>query len=408
MNIALNKKIIIPAASVIALIACSESAKVSGGTIEDQNAITEAQVSEWYDFGLDAKEAAYTIIDGGRLAVLNDSTGARAECTADSSTLSMTIQISGTTAISTLKADSLNNSCDSIFTAFKDNCAETPNSEFYSISKGCKDGAFDAACRTSAIASNSTNAMLKKFSDIAAERCSEITKNAQVSTGIYETSTKYSSSHDGQGESSSSFTEQGSSTCENCGTTPPDTAVTIDSSRTLQNYILQYATSEEELSFDSRVIAYNGSISNDCIKSIEGTAHTIIKDLYDKLPLFPVLLPNIESCFPMTAKIMEGPFAEKNCQYLMAIDYDVGQPTAHVLSRIGNDEIEFTGVKPSGDCYVSDAIEPILFLIEDCEYEIQPDRPQITYKTFESEIWRCEDDTHSPSPRTTPYLEWFK
>lgn len=404
MNIAVNKKIIIPAASVIALIACSESAKVSGGTIEDQNAITEAQVSEWYDFGLDAKEAAYTIIDGGRLAVLNDSTGARAECTADSSTLSMTIQIPGTTVISTLKADGLNNSCDSIFTAFKDNCADTPNSEFYSISKGCKGGAFDAACRTSAIASDSISAMLKKFNNLAAERCSEITKNAQFSTGIYETMSSGTTTP----KSSSSFTEQGTSTCENCETTPPDTAVTIDSSRTLENYILQYAASEEELSFDSRVIAYNGSISNDCIKSIEGTAHTVIKDLYDKLPLFPILLPNIESCFPMTAKIMEGPFAEKNCQYLMAIDYDAGQPTAHVLSHIGNDEVEFTGVKPSGECSFSAAIEPILFLIEDCEYEIQPDRPQITYKTFESEIWRCEDDTHSPSPRTTPYLEWFK
>ena len=404
MNIAVNKKIIIPAASVIALIACSESAKVSGGTIEDQNAITEAQVSEWYDFGLDAKEAAYTIIDGGRLAVLNDSTGARAECTADSSTLSMTIQIPGTTVISTLKADGLNNSCDSIFTAFKDNCADTPNSEFYSISKGCKGGAFDAACRTSAIASDSTSAMLKKFNNLAAERCSEITKNAQFSTGIYETMSSGTTTP----KSSSSFTEQGTSTCENCETTPPNTAVTIDSSRTLENYILQYTTSEEELSFDSRVIAYNGSISGDCIKSIEGTAHTVIKDLYDKLPLFPVLLPNIESCFPMTAKIMEGPFAEKNCQYLMAIDYDVGQPTAHVLSHIGNDEVEFTGVKPSGECSFSAAIEPILFLIEDCEYEIQPDRPQITYKIFESKIWRCEDDTHSPSPRTTPYLEWFK
>lgn len=408
MNIALNKKIVVPAASVIALIACSESGKVSGGTIEDQNAITEAQVSEWYNFGLDTKEAAYTIIDGGRLAVLNDSTGARAECSADSSTLSMTIQISGTTAISTLKADSLNNSCDSIFTAFKDNCAETPNSEFYSISKGCKGGAFDAACRTSAIASNSTNAMLKKFSDIAAERCSEITKNAQVSTGIYETSTKYSSSHDGQGESSSSYAEQGSSTCENCETTPPDTAVTIDSSRTLQNYILQYATSEEELSFDSRVIAYNGSISNDCIKSIEGTTNIAINDLSEKLPLFIVFWPNIKSCFPMTANLREESFTKKKCQHLMAIDYDAGHPTAHVLSRIGNDEIEFTGVKPSGDCYVSDAIEPILFLIEDCEYEIQQGRPQITYKIFESKIWTCEDDAHSPSPRTTPYLEWFK
>ena len=404
MNIALNKKIVVPAASVIALIACSESGKVSGGTIEDQNAITEAQVSEWYNFGLDTKEAAYTIIDGGRLAVLNDSTGARAECSADSSTLSMTIQISGTTAISTLKADSLNNSCDSIFTAFKDNCAETPNSEFYSISKGCKDGAFDAACRTSAIASNSTNAMLKKFSDIAAERCSEITKNAQFSTGIYETMSSGTSTP----KSSSSFTEQGTSTCENCETTPPDTAVTIDSSRTLENYILQYATSEEELSFDSRVIAYNGSISNDCIKSIEGTTNIAINDLSEKLPLFIVFWPNIKSCFPMTANLREESFTKKKCQHLMAIDYDAGHPTAHVLSRIGNDEVEFTGVKPSGECSFSAAIEPILFLIEDCEYEIQQGRPQITYKTFESKIWTCEDDAHSPSPRTTPYLEWFK
>ena len=43
---------------VLLLESCSESNKVSGGTIEDQNALLEKQVNDWYNYGMDLNEAA--------------------------------------------------------------------------------------------------------------------------------------------------------------------------------------------------------------------------------------------------------------------------------------------------------------------------------------------------------------
>ena len=38
---------------ILLLESCSESNKVSGGTIEDQNALLEKQVNDWYNYGMD-------------------------------------------------------------------------------------------------------------------------------------------------------------------------------------------------------------------------------------------------------------------------------------------------------------------------------------------------------------------
>lgn len=183
------------------LESCSESNKVSGGTIEDQNALLEKQVNDWYNYGMDLNEAAYAKIDGGRLAVLDDGSGARAECTADSASIAMTIQISGSVAVTTLKAEGLEQSCDSAFAEFKTNCDNKSNSEFFSLSEGCKEGAFDAACRVKAIESDSANILITYFSAIATNRCFEMSRNAQNSTGRGVTPS--SSSKGGESSSSS-------------------------------------------------------------------------------------------------------------------------------------------------------------------------------------------------------------
>ena len=36
---------------VLLFSACSETDQAAGGTIEDQNAVSETQINEWYNFG---------------------------------------------------------------------------------------------------------------------------------------------------------------------------------------------------------------------------------------------------------------------------------------------------------------------------------------------------------------------
>ena len=387
---------------VLLLESCSESNKVSGGTIEDQNALLEQQVNDWYNYGLDLNEAAYARIDGGRLAVMDDGSGARAECTADSASIAMTIQISGSTAVTTLKAEGFEKSCDSVFAEFKTNCDKKSNSEFFTLSDGCKEGTFDAACRVKAIESDSANVLITYFSAIATNRCFEMSKNAKVSTGRGETP---SSSSRGIGSSSSS----------SLGERDPlsiisssDTAIIIKNDQTLENYVLQYASSNEQLSFDEHVIAYNGSPSMSCLDFAEITLNVNTMGL--KSPLVKIEKNDMSQCFPMTAKIMSTHWGEKDesCQYFITFVDGGGILTGSVLSRVADGELEFTKVEPSGECIANDIYFPVFFLIEDCKNEIMSTEPQVTHKTFESEFWKCEDGNYSPTPKANSYGEWFK
>ena len=384
------------------LESCSESNKVSGGTIEDQNALLEKQVNDWYNYGLDLNEAAYAKIDGGRLAVLDDGSGARAECTADSASIAMTIQISGSVAVTTLKAEGLEQSCDSAFAEFKTNCDNKSNSEFFTLSEGCKEGAFDAACRVKAIESDSANILITYFSAIATNRCFEMSRNAQNSTGRGVTP----SSSSKVSESSSSSTAGGREPLSTISSS--DTAVTIKYEQTLENYVLQYASSVDQLSFDEHVIAYNGLPGMNCIDFVELILKVNTMEL--KSPLVKIEENDIPQCFPMTAKIMKNRLKEKNesCQYFITFVDGGGLLTGSVLSHVADGELEFTKVKPSGECVSTDDYFSVFFLIEDCKNEIMSTEPQVTHKTYESEFWKCEDGSYSPSPKANPYGEWFR
>ena len=380
---------------------CSESNKVSGGTIEDQNALLEQQVNDWYNYGLDLNEAAYARIDGGRLSVMDDGSGARAECTADSASVAMTIQISGSTVVTTLEAEGLEKSCDSAFAEFKTNCDKKSNSDFFTLSDGCKEGAFDAACRVKAIESDSANILISYFSAIATNRCFEMSKNAKVSTGRGETP---SSSSRGIGSSSSTGEQVPLTTA-----TSSNTAITIRYEQTLENYVLQYASNDEQLSFDDHVIAYNGSPSMSCLDFAEITLNVNTMGL--KSPLVKIEKNDMSQCFPMTAKIMSTHWDEKDesCQYFITFVDGGGLLTGTVLSHVDDGELEFTTMKPSGECVISnDVYFSVFFLIEDCKNEIMSTEPQVTHKTFESEFWKCEDRNYSPTPKANSYGEWFK
>ena len=396
----MKKELFISAATFIALAACSESDKTAGGSIEDPNAISEDQIKEWYNFGVDENEVARTLLTGGELAVMNNGSGMRAECTADSTALAMTIQISESVVISTLNASKLGESCDSMFVEFKASCNDKESSKFFSISNGCKDGSFDAACRISEIESDSANMLISYFSNTAAERCSAISKNAETSTGRFE----IPSSSSNAGESSSSISEPDTIIRE--VVSPVDTAVSIDSSRTLENYVMQFAASTEELSFDNHVIAYNGTPMMSCMDFAERATGVSTTDLIPNSPFVPIERDSIVQCFPITAKLLKEKNSEENCRYFMTFASDGNQPTGHVLSSVANGELEFTSVKRSGMCPTSNMFFAVFFLIEDCKNEIESTEFQTTHKTFSSKIWSCEEGNYNPDAFT--YGEWIK
>ena len=399
----MKKELFISTMTLIALTACSESEKAAGGTIEDNNASLE----EWFNYGLDWKESAYAKIDGGKIAMAEgNKTGSRAECTADSATFAMTIQIEDGASISTQQATGLGNSCDSIYAAFKTSCTDAPNSEFLVHSDftitGCKDGAFKAVCIINEIEDGSASALISDFSAVAAKRCSDMSKGAESSTGRYETPSSSSKKNEGF-SSSSSVIEEDPITPQQ----PSDTVVTIDSSKTLENYVLQYASSAEQLSFDNHVIAYNGSPKWACIEFTEQATGVSTTDLIKNSPVIQINTSDIPTCFPMTAKLMSEHPTEKECRYFMTLSNDGTQPTGHVLSNITNDELEFTSAYPSGMCARTNMFQSVFFLIEDCNNEINPTDPQTTHKSLNSEIWKCEDGQASPSPIVYSYMEWF-
>ena len=373
----MKKELFISAATIIALTACSESDKAAGGTIEDSN----ASLDEWFNYGL---------------------VGSRAECTADSATFAMTIQIEDGASISTQQATGLGNSCDSIYTAFKTNCTGSPNSEFLAHSDDCKDGAFKAACVINEIEDSSLNSLISDFSTVAAKRCSDLSKGAQTSTGRYETPSSTSKKDEGFSSSSSVIEEEPITPQQ-----PSDTVVTIDSSKTLENYVLQYASSAEQLSFDNHVIAYNGSPKWACIEFAEQATGVSTTDLIKNSPITQIDTSDIPTCFPMTAKLMSEHPTEKECRYFMTLSNDGTQPTGHVLSNITNNGLTFTSVEPGGMCIRTDMFQSVFFLIEDCDNEINPTDSQTIHKTLNSEIWKCEDGESSPSPIVYSYGEWF-
>ncbi len=404
----MKKYFVLLSALVFLLVSCSESDKVAGGSIEDQNAVSVEQLKEWYSYGAELRESAYARIDGGRLAVVEDGSGARAECTADSSTLSMTIQIFGSFAISTLQGIEIGNSCESTFATFKAGCLEKPNSQFFSISDGCKDGDFDAACRMGLIISDSISMQITYFNNIAANRCAEMAKNAHTLTGKYETQSS-SSRDDGILTSSSSI--EIPETCENCGAgNTSDQEISIDRSRTLENYILQYVPNAEQLSFDDPVIAYNGTASKACMDYAYAKTGISPTDMVRKSPLFQINRDDISVCFPMTAKIMkEHPTENKErCRYFMTMVDDGGQPTGHILKTVSDSVLEFISVSPGGECMRNNNFFSVFFLVEDCDGSIGTAEPESVHKPMSSVIWNCEEGSYSPSTNAISYGEWLK
>lgn len=378
---------------ILFLFACSESDKVAGGSIEDQNAVSEERLNEWYSYGTSLQESAYARIDGGKLALAEDGSGARAECTADSTSLAMTFLIQEGFVVSTLNGGHMGVKCDSAYNVFKSECESQAGNEFFTLSNGCKNGSFDGACRLSNVHADSINILFTRFENATVNRCAELSKKAQSSTGRFESLSSY------QEPTSSS-----SSSIDSPIITPTDTSVAVNYHQTLERYVLQYVSSVDELTFDNHVIAYNGSASMECIDFMNSSF-----DLTDKPILKEIAQTDMAKCFPMTSKLMRDVAYEsrEKCKYYATFVNDGAQPTGHVLSSVADNEIEFTSISPGGSCMMSMNYFPVYFLFEDCDGEITSMKPTRKNQIFKSEIWKCEEGSYSPSAKAASYGEWF-
>ena len=181
-------------------------------------------------------------------------------------------------------------------------------------------------------------------------------------------------------------------------TTPIDTAAF-----TLDKYTVQFTDDPSELSFDEHVLAYNGGLPSTAYldKDIEQNSSDINPFLKE------INVSDIGNYFPMTGAIVGNRTPKENCKTFLVLSHDGAQPTGHVLSKISKGSIEISSVNPGGPCRQTAMYFPIAFLVEDCDGLID-EKATISYKTFTSETWACEEGKYSPTKKASAYGEWYR
>ena len=419
---------------ILFLFACSESDKVAGGSIEDQNA------------DIDGVSSNSTIIDGGTLKPTENKSsssaasvivptdykisyvarvmkfttassdkidygyvsistyeaenGASGGCSSDNQIFEGATKIMGDTIATVFRGKNLEDNLEPFIETVQNGCVAAEGTILVDtlIVKGT---GFEYACLVTTDFTEINGKSLKYLGDVLSQSC----YNMNASYGHYET---LSSSSESNGENSFEDIDA-PEICENCGTTN-NQAISIDSSRTLENYVLQYVPNAEQLSFDNRVVAYNGTASMACMDYAYAKTGISPTDMVRKSPLFQINQDDISVCFPMTAKIMKEHPAEnkEGCRYFMTMVDDGGQPMGHVLTGVSDDSLEFASVSPGGKCVRNNNFFSVYFLVEDCDGSIGATDPESIRKPLSSEIWKCEDGSYSPSTNAISYGEWFK
>lgn len=419
---------------ILFLFACSESDKVAGGSIEDQNADIDGVSSNSTIIDADtlkptenksSSSAASVIvptdykisyvarvmkfatessdkIDYGYASVstYKAENGASGGCSSDNQIFEGATKIMGDTIATVFRGKNLEDNLEPFIETVQGGCIAAGGTILVDtlIVEGT---GFEYACLVTTSFTEINGKSLKYLGDVLSQSCYDM----NASYGHYET---LSSSSESDGENS--FEDIGApEICENCGTTN-NQKISIDSSRTLENYVLQYVPNAEQLSFDNRVVAYNGTASMACMDYAYAKTGVSPTDMVRKSPLFQINQDDVSVCFPMTSKIMkEHPAKNKeSCRYFMTMVDDGGQPMGHVLTSISEETLEFTSVIPGGECVRYNTIFPVYFLIEDCDGSIGSTEPESIRKPLSSEIWKCEDGSYSPSTNAISYGEWFK
>ena len=195
----------------------------------------------------------------------------------------------------------------------------------------------------------------------------------------------------------------------------------INMQHTLDKYAAQFADDPNELSFDSHVLAYNGTFP--MIISSEDD-YELFRDKTGTRKDTDPFIREVDAFhavkfFPMTAAIAGNGIYQENCKTFIVISHDGGQPTGHMLTHISKGNIEITGISKGGRNRLTSNYFSVGFLVRDCDGLID-ENSTITFKGFTSKTWCSEKKMQIPEDSTEEatcsenkhddaetYSEWF-
>ena len=409
--LSLKKNLYIASAlALCAFYACSsDDSSIAGSTTIPNASAENDSLLEANTITFKTKATAVTTsLPNLDIDIYNQENGAQAFCATDEREFTAKIKVDATYAIAkSLELKNFGSDCDSILEAFKASCGDSKiivdpnracneNGDVFAI---CPDyraarlvvctASIPANCSENEVdTSVDVNEVIATFKTEATDACNAITTGA--STTIWGWGAHFSipsSSSDKQEpktESSSSVEPVISSSSN------PNTSIDT-AAFTLEKYTIQFTDSADELSFDSHVLAYNGS-------RLDDLDNAFIKE---------ISLDEIPQSFPLTAAVAGGRLNPENCKLFIVGASDGAQPTGHVLSKISEGNIELISVYPGGQCMRSQAIGKVAFLVKDCDGLID-ENAKISSRAFTSEIWACEEGKYSPTKTAFAYREWYR
>ena len=399
------------ALALCALSACSsDDSSIAGSTTipnatanNDSNSIVTNDQFTKIVFMTEA--TSVDSLQGGELKVFEEESGAMAACSADDKAYSSEIQIDNNNMVVThLKLKNAGNLCEGILIRFSEACGKQAApwakcDENGSVETFCGDYRMTSitkctannppSCTTTEADTTITfGTLVSDFYAGVSDICNKISEGAESTSGRFEIPSSSSGKQDSEIEPSPSEEPITSS-----NSNPIDTV-----SFTLENYTAQFTESASELSFDSLVLAYNGSLRNvimdDSNRIVWGA--NFVKEISTE---------EVSTYFPLTATVAGERINPDNCKLFVVTTTDYGGPTGHVLTALDEEGIKFSSVHATGlQCIQTNAITTVAFLVRDCSGVVDVNA-EFTSSSYASTLWNCESGQFTESEA---YGEWYR
>ena len=359
-------------------------------------------------------------LQGGELKVFEEENGAMAACSADDKAYSSEIQIDKNKMVVThLKLKNAGNLCEGILIRFSEACGKQAApwakcDENGSVETFCGDYRMTSitkctannppSCTTTEADTTITfGTLVSDFYAGVSDICNKISEGAESTSGRFEIPSSSSGKQDSEIEPSPSE-EPITSSNSNPGNgglidKEGNPVTSIDTaSFTLENYTAQFTESASELSFDSLVLAYNGSLRNvimdDSNRIVWGA--NFVKEISTE---------EVSTYFPLTAAVAGERINPDNCKLFVVTTSDYGGPTGHVLTAIDEEGIKFSSVHATGlQCIQTNAITTVAFLVRDCSGVVDVNA-EFTSSPYQSTLWNCDSN---PTQEVKTYFEWYR
>ena len=347
------------------------------------------------------KATAKMMVENAKIEVYGEENGAQASCSVDGKGYSASMKVDGGVINQHLELDNMGSLCDSILQDFIESCsgkAMVFNSD--STKESCdKGGNVDVVCfndPTTIEPTQDFDSILRDFSQNSGKSCNAI---AHQGMGIFEWGQVQNSSSSGQGVSSSNVEPTSSSLIVQGSSEPIDTV-----SFTLDKYTAQFTDNPDELSFDSHVLAYNGTLSPIITRDIFSTENYVTGDGNF---VREISAEEVSDYFPLTTAVAGERLNPGNCKLFVVVIIDSYQPTGHVLTDFSKGLVEISEVKNSGLLYWTDAIKPVAFLARDCDGLINTNF-DFLFSRFQSTKWIRGENPESVAMEAYAYGEWYR